>query len=305
MGNLASSVAALVIVPVLGLAAPRAGAAPVSPTEVAEGVPPCDTCPEDGWPLRLAQGPFRTALLSPDGSLLAVYGGPGEAAREHTVVVLERRCPDGALVSRVVLSRSAPFVPEDPRVPAPLVRLAWSKDGRWLFAAGGVYRLGRDGEGRLTARRTRSVPGKFLDFRFGPGGKAVAVEMVDARRRQIRTGGQKGYAAHLAYMMVLPTRDTNLAIEPRDPRGAFWAVEEQGGPPAVQWEADGSILLRYPYLDTVERFLPGRRRDQVNDVRPEPRPKAGSGPFTVEGDCTTTWRLVSDDKAVRVFVSVE
>jgi len=274
-----------------------------APAALADPVPPCADCAKQGWPVPLAPGPVRLALPSPDGSRLAVLGGPGVEERDHTVLVVERDCA-GGLTQMAVLANDARYPVEPKELPARYVRLQWSPDGNWLYAAGGVYQMGKDKEGNLTAKRTRALPLPFLDFRFGPGDRGVAIEVPEARVRRARADGEELFTVTLNYVFVNRVRDLTQTINPPDLQMGYWVPKIWEGPPAVSWDAEGAAVLSYPFQKTFERFLPGKVREPV-DAPPAFRSVLEGTKFETAGECSTRWELVSDNKADRIKLKVE
>jgi hypothetical protein len=232
---------------------------------------------------------------------LAVIGGPGEPGREHTVRVLERDCR-GNLTQDVLVSGSAPFAEPPREMPAEFVRLAWSADGNWLYAPDGIYRFSPDEDGALRAERTRSLAERFLDFRFGgSANRAAAVRFVEARKRRTRSDGQENFTITVEYLFVHHTRELNLPIKPREEYGVYWIPDNWDGPPAVEVEPDGAMLIFYPMNAISERYRPPQAREAV-DRMPAARAEAGSGPFETGGECPAVWWLETGKKGDRVKV---
>ncbi len=249
--------------------------------------------------LSLAPGPLRLALPSPDGSRLAVIGGPGEEGREHTVLVVDGSCRGDSL--RVVtLSRSASYLNRPEEMPVDYLRLQWSPDGTHLYALGSVYRLREDG-GALVARALRTVPKPVLDFRFGPADRAAGIGVSEARRREVRKGEQ-GFIVIMEYAIYALDGDLVIPIPPREKYGVAWLPKEYPDAPALEWEPDGKLLLFYPYHYITERFEAGKERDEIKDRRPTPRAEPGMGPFAFSKPCARTWTLVSDGRSDRVIL---
>ncbi len=257
---------------------------------------------EDEIILRLAPGPLRLALPSPDGSRLAVIGGPGRPDADHTVLVLERPC-DRDTVRTVTVSTGARIPATPDEVPLDYLLLQWSPDGTKLFAAGSVYEL-RDEDGALLSKRLRAVPKPVFDFRFGPGKEAAGVAAVEARRRKVQAD-REAFVVTLEYAVYPLDRSLVLPIPPREKLGGFWVPEDWDQFPAVEWEADGGLLLFYPYRKITERYMRGKARDEVADRRPSPRAEPGTGPFRFEEPCRIEWKLVSDKKSDRVKVKTK
>ena len=249
--------------------------------------------------VRLAPGPLRLALPSPDGSRLAVIGGPGRPDADHTVVVVERTC-DGDSVRVATLSRGARIevAPED--VPLDYLLLQWSPDGQRLFAAGVVYEL-IEKNGELAGKVLRRVPRPVFDFRFGTGTKAAGVAAVEARTRPVQTG-REAFVVTLEYALYPLDKSLVNVIPPREKVGGFWVPEDWDQFPAVQWEEDGGLLLFYPYRMVTERYVQGKARDEIKDRRPAPRAEPGEGPFKFKDPCRIEWKLISDQKSSRVRI---
>ena len=163
--------------------------------------------------LALAPGPLRLALPSPDGSRLAVIGGPGEEGREHTVFVVDGSC-GGDSLRAVTLSRSAPYPKRPEEVPIDYLRLQWSPDGTLLYALGSVYQLREDG-GVLVARALRTVPKPVLDFRFGPADRAAGIGVREARRRE-DPQGQEAFCVIMEYAIYPFDGGLVVPIAPRE-----------------------------------------------------------------------------------------
>ncbi len=253
-------------------------------------------------PVPLAPGDFRIALPSPDGSRLAVMGGPGAAGREHTVLVVEGGC-DAESLRVIPVSRSAAFVPAPEGVPMDFLRLQWSPEGDRLYAAGAVYAL-QEGEGEVSARKLRPVPLPVFDFRFGPGGKAAAVAFKSGKFQKI-SAGRESFVIRLEYGLYPLDKGLVLPIPPRETYGAAWIPEDWPQEPSLQWEPGGTLLIHYPYHDLTERYAPGKTRDAVEDTAPAPRPEPGSGPFTFETPCRAAWTLVSAPGSDRVRLKLD
>jgi hypothetical protein len=275
----------------------------LTPPARPEPVDPCADCAKKGWPVDLLPGTVRLALPSPDGSRLAILGGPGSQSRKHAVVVVARDCAAG-IVQKITLTADAPFPEEPKELPVPYVRLQWSPDGEWLYALDGVYRITRDPQGNLAAKRTRTLPHPFLDFRFGPGDRVVAIEVPEARKRKARADGEELFTVTLNYVFVNRVRDLTQAITPPDRQMGFWVPRIWEGPPAVDWDTDGAAILAYPFEDFVERFLPGKVRGPA-EVRPAPRVRLEGRRFETHGDCRTTWELAPDKTSDRIKVRIE
>lgn len=252
--------------------------------------------------MNLAPGPFRIALPSPDGTRLAVAGGPGVQGREHTVIVLDLACGRDS-VRVATLSRSAPYDSLPARVPEDFVRLQWSPDGRRLFALGSVYEL-TDSGGALTGKLLRRVSKPLFDFRFGPGDEAAGVAMRYAEEKQI-TRSRRGFVVALEYGMYPLDRNLVIPIPPREKYGEAWITAEWPDPPAVDFDRDGTLLIYYPYHRITERFAPGRTREEVKDRKPAPRAEPGLGPFAFKKPCRREWTLIADGRSDRVRVRFE
>ncbi len=253
-------------------------------------------------PVNLAPGPVRLALPSPDGTRLVVAGGPGVAGKEHTVMVVDLACGrDSARV--VTLSRSAPYDPVPAGVPEDFLRLQWSPDGRRVYALGGVYEISEK-EGALTGKLLRRTPKPLFDFRFGPGDDAAGVAMRYAEERQI-TRSRKGFVVGIEYAMYPLDRELVIPIPPREKYGVAWITEEWPEPPILDYDADGRLLIFYPYHRITELYAPGGVRDEVKDRRPAPRPEPGLGPFRFKKPCSREWTLIADGKSDRVRVRFE
>lgn len=249
--------------------------------------------------LALAPGPLRLALPSPDGSRLAVIGGPGEEGREHTVFVVDASCGGDSLRS-VTLSRSAPYPKRPEEVPIDYLRMQWSPDGTLLYALGSVYQLREDG-GVLVARALRTVPKPMLDFRFGPADRAAGIGVSEARRRKIREG-EEAFCVIMEYAIYPFEGGLVVPIAPREKSGIAWVPDEYPDAPALEWERDGKLLIFYPYHYITERFEAGKERSEVKDLRPAPRAEPGMGPFKFSKPCSRTWKLVSDGRSDRVIL---
>ena len=257
---------------------------------------PCEACAKDGWPVALSPGPIRIALPSPDGSMLAVLGGPGVPGRDHTVLVVGAAC-DSQPGWVLELSNGARWIEITEEIPVPLVRLAWSEDSKYLFAAGDVYQL-TPTEFGISGKRLRSFDNPMLDFRFRQG-RAAMVEFLSGDIRQTRADGQENYTAHINYQLARLTREVNIPVSPREERAGLWTPNEMEGVPAVGWEDDGALLMYTPFESVTERFIPRKVREKV-DIRIPARPMAGEGPFEAAEGCSGYWDLNISNKSDRV-----
>jgi hypothetical protein len=285
----------------LAVAVPAAATPPGDTAETTR-LAPCHECASAGWPVSLLPGELRMALPSPDGTRLAVFGGPGTPGREHTVLVLQRDC-GGRITHLARVSGSAVYREPPVEIPALFITLRWSDDGNYLFAGDSAYRLALDENGELRVDRLRTFREPFFDIRFGPKSRAAGVAYLDSEWKVVHRGESEDYLVTMEYRFMSLNREIDSTIQPKEKFGKFWIVSE-GDPPALQWRDDGSLLVFYPLNSISETIVPGGARKVLRDVRPQPAPEPGAGPFRYAEPCPGEWRLASDDSGDRVHLVV-